>query len=117
MGEVVPFPIKNRRIKPAAPRRQRVPAEAEPLDLDRLAKVAAYSVQIRALSRFAGALPGGGEAEVVFRGERRRLTRKQLFGWAYGMIEDRDPLLTNLGDRGAGRVMRECAAAFRLSRG
>ena len=113
MGEVIPFPIKSPRATPDVQK----PVPASGVDLDRLAQIASYSVLIKAWSRIGAGLPAGGEAEVVFQGERWQVTREEAFECAYALIDARDVLLTSLGAGGDRRVMRECEAAFRLMSG
>ena len=109
MGEVIPFPVKNARTMPVA----RAPEEGRVVDLDRLARIAAYSVLIKALSRLGRGLPAGAKTEVELHGERQWLTREEIFECAYALIDARDPLLVNLGPGGDRRVMREVSAAVR----
>ena len=110
MGEVIPFPVKNAWTGPVA----RAPKEGRVVNLDRMARIAAFTVLIRALSHLGRGLPEGGEAEVVLHGEHRPMTREEIFECAYALIDARDPLLVSLGPGGDRRVMRDCGAAFRL---
>jgi hypothetical protein len=111
MGEVIPFPVKNARTMPVA----RQPGPDQAVDLDRIARIAVFSVLIRALSHLGRGLTEGAKSEVELRGERMWLTREEIFEWAYALIDARDPLLVSLGPGGDTRLMRECGAAFRLT--
>ena len=109
MGEVIPFPVKNARTKPVA----RAPEEGRIVDLDRMVRIAAFTVLIKALSRLGSGLPEGGGAMVTLHGDRRWLTREEIFERAYALIDARDPLLVSLGPGGDRRVMREVSGAVR----